>query len=267
MLRFPLRLTADLAKARIAQKLRKNADPATVLLVRPMDQESLPAPGAGDITAAKTTGTELLARVRNSSAPVVWIGGPEPLLHPEIGQLTRCIAGHGQHLFLETDGALLRRRIHEFRPVARLFLTVQLNGLAPSHNLRAGRPDAFQLALEGIRAAQLSGFLICVHIRVDADSIFSELAELLRFLETFGVDGCVISPAVGSSNVAVIDAETLKRKTAEARMLLLNRWWDFFSRQVETVLSLEHLSTLGAASAARNVHHSAGAGKESVRVT
>src|SRR2546430_15359761 len=59
--------------------------------------------------------------VCNAPAPVVWIGGSEPLLHPEMGQLTRCIAAIGRDVFLETDGALLRRRIHEFRPVSRCF--------------------------------------------------------------------------------------------------------------------------------------------------
>src|SRR2546430_8126705 len=92
--------------------------------------------------------------VCNAPAPVVWIGGSEPLLHPEMGQLTRCIAAIGRDVFLETDGALLRRRIHEFRPVSRLFLTIQWNGLERWHDVRAGRAGAFQAALDGMRVAR-----------------------------------------------------------------------------------------------------------------
>jgi len=266
MLRFPLRLTVDLARARIAQRLRGDSDPAPILFLRPMEEGNLSARGTSEISADKKTGTELLARVRKSAAPVVWIGGPEPLLHPEMGQLARCIAGHGQHVFLDTDGVLLRRRIHEFRPVSRLFLTVQLNGLESSHNLRVGRPDAFPLALEGIRAAQLSGFLICVHARIDDRTDLAEIAELLRFTQTLHVDGFVISQAPASLNVANLDGEALHQKTAEARKLLRNRWWEFFSREVQTALNRERLSTQSATLVARSVEQQPTASEESVRV-
>ena len=161
----------------------------------------------------------------------------------------RCIAGHGQHVFLETHGALLRRRIHEFRPVSRLFLTVQLDGLAPSHNLRAGRADAFQLALEGIRAARLSGFLICVHARIDAETSLEETGKLLRFAEDQDVDGFVISQASGSARNP--NRQALMQKTVEARKLIRNRWWEFFSQLVERALNREDQSEEGAAAAGR----------------
>src|SRR5256884_8264020 len=127
MMRFPLRLTVDLALARLARTSRENAKSASVLLLAPMEPAS---PSRLDSCAhhpmAPKTGTELLARVRNAPAPVVWIGGSEPLLHPEMGQLTRCIAAIGRDVFLETDGALLRRRIHRIRPAPPVVLTIQL---------------------------------------------------------------------------------------------------------------------------------------------
>jgi molybdenum cofactor biosynthesis enzyme MoaA len=267
MLRFPLRLAADLTRARIAKKLRGDSYAAPILLIRPMEEEDSSALDSVQITPERKTGTELLARVRKSLAPVVWIGGPEPLLHPEMGQLARCIAGHGQHVFLETDGTLLRRRIHEFRPVSRLFLTVQLNGLERSHNLRAGGGDAFQLAVEGIRAAQLSGFLICVHARIDTESNLQEVAELVRFAGSHDVDGIVISHAAQLINSADCDREALKQKTVEARKLIRNRWWESFSRLVETALNHEHGEAQSVVTAAaRNVAQEANASEESVRV-
>jgi MoaA/NifB/PqqE/SkfB family radical SAM enzyme len=266
MLRFPLRLTADLLGARIAQKLRGDSGPAPILFLRPMERASPSALDSSEFSAGKKTGTELLANVRSSAAPVVWIGGAEPLEHPEMGHLARRIAGHGRHVFLETDGTLLRRRIHEFRPVSRLFLTVQLNGLEGSHNLRAGRADAFQLALEGIRAAQLSGFLICVHARVDAETKLAEVAELLYFAETLGVDGFVISQAADSGKAVNRDGEALKQKTTEARRLIRNRWWESFSRLVETALNCEHQTAQSAEATARSVAPEANANEESARV-
>lgn len=240
MLRFPLRLTADLAKARIARIGRGDSSAPSVLLVSPVEQAHSSSFETSKCSAEAKAGTELLSFVRDSAAPVVWIAGPDPLLHPEIAQLTRCINGRGQHVFLETDGALLRRRIHEFRPVSRLFLTVPLNGLEKSHDLHAARPGAFRNAVEALQAARLCGFFTCIHARVHEDTELHEIATLLAFTSTLDVDGFVISPAV--PNGANPRSASLQQKTAEARKLIGNRWWQFFSRLAEPALNGEQRS-------------------------
>jgi molybdenum cofactor biosynthesis enzyme MoaA len=241
MLRFPLRLTADLAKARIARIARSDSAAPAVLLIRPV-QQLLSAPFESDKFSPETkAGTELLSFVRDSAPSVVWIGGSDPLLHSEIAQLTRCIVGHGQHVFLETDGAHLRRRIHEFRPGPRLFLTVPLNGLQKEHDLRAARPGAFRNALEAIQAARLSGFFTCIHARVHDDTDLNDIAALLAVANTLDVDGFVISPNA-TANTANPHGQSLQQKTAEARELIANRWWQLFSRLAEPALTGEHIS-------------------------
>lgn len=240
MLRFPLRLTADLAKASIARTARRDSTAPSVLQISPVEQLHSSAFESSASSPQPKSGTELLSFVRDSAAPVVWIAGPDPLLHPEIAQLTRCINGHGQHVFLETDGALLRRRIHEFRPVSRLFLTVPLNGLEKSHDLCAACPGAFRNAVAALQAARLCGFFTCVHARVHEDTHLDEIAALLAFASTLDVDGFVISPAAPSS--ANPRSASLQLKTGEARKLIANRWWQFFSRLAEPALTGEHLS-------------------------
>ncbi len=210
-----------------------------MLLIRPVKRSRHSSFESGDISAEPKAGTELLSFVRDSAAPVVWIGGPDPLLHPEVAQLTRCIVGHGQHVFLETDGALLRR-IHEFRPVSRLFLTVPLNGLEKSHDLRAARSGAFRNAVEALQAARLCGFFTCIHARIDEETNLADIAALLAFENSLDADGFVISPAV-VPDAASPRGESLKQKTAEARKLIGNRWWQLFSRLAEPALAGEHL--------------------------
>jgi len=241
MLRFPLRLIADLVKARIVRSTRRDSAAPAVLLIRPVEQASPTSFESSRFSPEAKAGTELLTLVRESAAPVVWIGGADPLLHPEIAQLTRCINGHGQNVFLETDGAILRRRIHEFRPVSRLFLTVPLNGLEKSHDLRAARPGAFRGAVEALEAARLCGFFTCIHTRIYADSDLNEVATLRALANTLDVDGFVISPAT-APNTANPRSESLQQKTVDARKLIANRWWQIFSRLAEPALAGEHLS-------------------------
>jgi hypothetical protein len=211
MMRFPLRLTAQLAKTRIARiwrtlpsnPLMKFVDSADVLHLgsaHPVSHEKL-----NDMTA--------------SLSPVVWIGGSEPLNHPGISHFVLANALSGHFVFLETNGVLLRRRIHEFQPLPRVFLTVRLG---------ARRTPAFELGEEGIRAARLSGFFTVVHSLVNEDTDQAELKELSAFLTELQLDGWLITAATVSKDAV--------RKAAEFRSLIPSPSWRSFSERVERML-------------------------------
>lgn len=152
-------------------------------------------------------------------ASAVWIGGSEPLDHPGIAHFVRAIAHSGHFVFLETAGTLLRRRIHEFQPLPRVFLTVRLD---------APRPASPGLAVEGIRAARLSGFFTAIHSRVHEHLDLADLTRLRDLLSELDVDGWLITAATTG------DATT--QKAAEARALIPSAQWRRFSRLVERVL-------------------------------
>lgn len=196
MMRFPARLTAQLAKARIA-RIFNSTLPSS--LVHCVDPAAVLHPGSG--------------------APVIWIGGNEPLLHPGIGHFVRAIAQSRHFVFLETDGTHLRRRIHEFQPLPQVFLTVRLGALHGSDSA---------LALEGLRAARLSGFLTVVHSTVRDNTVIAELRGIRSFISENDVDGWLVTAA--SSTVALV------REAAEARGLIAGRFWRQFSERVEDAL-------------------------------
>src|SRR6202166_5384722 len=133
MMRFPPRLIWDLSRVRIAQKLfgASRYPWALRLDLAQLRAHTDVTPRNGIDSSAEVSSrdSQALSRVRASSAPVVWIGGDTPLKHARIGHLAREIVNCGRTVFVEMDGTLLRRRIHEFRPVARLFLVLPLNGL------------------------------------------------------------------------------------------------------------------------------------------
>src|SRR5438874_4815363 len=165
MLQFPLRLTAYLAVARFAPKaaLSRRAGPIQFV-------------DAAEILhhdSSHPVSHERIRVINSGRSPVVWIGGSEPLHHAGISHLVRAITQTGHFVFLETDGALLRRRIHEFQPVPQLFLTVRLNSVQASQST---------LAVEGLRAARLSGFFTVIHSVAREDLDLSELPALRAFV-------------------------------------------------------------------------------------
>ncbi len=241
-MRFPLRLTADLALGLATRSLRDAPRHHLILHLSPVTGSASPARSGDDSSQSNVSGLQLLPSddcldaVRRSSAPVVWIGGAEPLLHPEIGRLARRIVDTNRHVFAQTNGALLRRRLHEFRPVSRLFLTVQFDGFEQRHDRRARREGAFRDAVEGIRVAKLSGFLVCVQIALHADTELAEFDQLRVFLEARDVDGFVVTPANGFSKAMAGETESpaLQRKLRAARDQIWSRRWRLFSRLLES---------------------------------
>lgn len=214
MMRLPARLTAKLAKVRTAQLFGSAREGA---LFHCVDPAAVLRPGS-----AAPVSREKMQEVLTHRAPVVWIAGSEPLDHAGIGHFVRAVARGGRFVFLETDGRCLRRRIHEFQPLPQLFLTVRLNSLAHSGSA---------LAVEGLRAATLSGFLTVVHSPVHEEADLAELPSLRAFLLESDVDGWLIT--AGAREKAA------RRKTAEARGLIPSNFWRRFSEDLERVLGTQ----------------------------
>jgi molybdenum cofactor biosynthesis enzyme MoaA len=243
-MRFPLPLTADLAIGLATKAVRGANHPRLILHLAPFARSAASSETLAQALQASASDWQLLSSdfcldvVQRSSAPVVWIGGGEPLLHPEIGRLARRIVDTSRHVFVQTDGALLRRRIHEFRPVSRLILTVQFEGFGQVHDRRARREGAFREAVDGIRAAKLSGFLVCAYIAAHSDAGLAELEQLRHYLEARDVDGFVVMPANGSPQAVSQqkESEPLRKRLHAARAQVRSRRWRLFSRLLESSL-------------------------------
>jgi MoaA/NifB/PqqE/SkfB family radical SAM enzyme len=240
LMRFPLRLTADLAIGLATKTLRGATRHHLILHLSPVAASRSPSPigsySSESVSDALMLPSEVcLDAVRRSSAPIVWIGGVEPFLHPEIGRLARRIVDTSRHVFVRTDGALLRRRIHEFRPVSRLFLTVQFDGFGHLHDRRSGREGAFRSAVEGIRTAKLSGFLVCAQMTLHANTALAELEQLQGYLEARDVDGFIVTPAHGVSEAVSEENESqaLQSKLRAARDQMRSRRWRLFSQLLD----------------------------------
>jgi MoaA/NifB/PqqE/SkfB family radical SAM enzyme len=258
MMRFPLRLTADITKARLAKILGIARD------ARPI--QFLDAAEILHQDSSHPVSHEKIREINLSRSPVVWIGGSEPLLHPGIAHLVRAVTQTGHFVFLETDGTLLRRRIHEFQPVPRLFLTVRLQPTAKSHTPNGIPADAFELAVEGIRAARLSGFLLCGHSQVRPETELRHTSEVIQFAQSLDVDGIVVTSAKDASNPAYPDTATLQHKTAEVRKLVGSNWWESFSRMVEPVLSARQNSARNRVESRVHLEQESPSDKEGVRI-
>jgi pyruvate-formate lyase-activating enzyme len=228
MMRFPPRLLWDLARVGIAQKVFGATRYPWALhldLAQSRAHTEVTSPNGVDSSAEiSSRDSQALSQVHTSPAPVVWIGGDTPLHHARIGHLAREIVDCGRTVFVEMDGTLLRRRIHEFRPVSRLYLVLPLNGLEDVHNLRAQHTGNFRATMEALRTAKLSGFHICIETTIFPGSDRSEFLALTKFISTLDVDGWI-----HKRHSAAANDETISKTLQSARDLIPSGHWRAFS--------------------------------------
>jgi len=137
---------------------------------------------------------QCLAALEECDTPVVSIRGGEPLEYPEIAALTRGILERGKHLFLCTDGTLIRRRLHMIPPFTNFFWNVRLDGTEAVHDGHAGRAGLYVEALDGIKAAKNAGFFVVVTSTVCPNTDVGDLETLYEKLHGMHVDGYMLSP-------------------------------------------------------------------------
>jgi hopanoid biosynthesis associated radical SAM protein HpnH len=156
------------------------------------------ANGGNGLSAPKSsemlTVEQCLAALEECDAPVVAICGGEPLKYPDIPSLTREILDRGRHLFLCTDGALIRSRLHMIPPETHFFWNVKLDGTQSLHDRRAQRPGLFVEALDGVKAAKNAGFFVVVTTTIYPDTDVDDVRALYEQLHSMHVDGYIFSP-------------------------------------------------------------------------
>ncbi len=197
-MRFPIRFTSDFQLGVAARILRTRG--RQPLILRPMPPDS----GVADP----------LPQVE-SVPSLVWIGGFEPLEHPDVPKFANAVAASAREVFVQTNGKLFRRRVHEFQPSPRLRLAFRFAGASI---------DAAENAdvVEAIRIAKLSGFLTVGFTVLAAPSGLENLIALHSQLKKLDLDGSLIFPADTTPE--------LSRAVGAARSRLLDGRWSNLSR-------------------------------------
>jgi MoaA/NifB/PqqE/SkfB family radical SAM enzyme len=199
---------------------------------------------AGNVNEDGHSAADSLRTAAKTDAPVLWIGGSEPLEHAEVGRVAFALNAKGRNIFVHTNGEQLRQRIHEFRPEPRLFLTVEMAGCKEIHDQSVGRPGAFRRVMEGIRAAKLSGFHVCAHVTATDGLHPCDAGELFEYLDRYDLDGFIVSS--GGLGFAA-GAAAKQEKLEEVRALVRCSRWENFSRLLEASYAVRGVKSAAAA--------------------
>jgi hypothetical protein len=228
-MRFSPRLAADFTIALFCRALGVNNGHALVRSIALDDQSWISLESAsGEVAAWKPFDLDSVVQGSRYRTPIVWIGGTEPLEHPDTPRLANTLAASRRNVFLKTSGVPLKPRLHELQPSSRLYITVRFECSSPSLCDYDSCNAAIRVGLEALRFAHLAGFLTCAYLVVDASTKLDEFEQLRAQIENVGVDGCLINSSVLSPEIA--------RKASNLRRRVLSSPWSFLSRMLEPSL-------------------------------
>ena len=212
-MRFPLSLTRSMAGYLLKKRLSAQKKFPLVLMLEPLHACNLTCTGCGrireyaDTISSSLSIEECLGAVEECGAPVVSVCGGEPLIYRGIEELVARIVARRKHVYLCTNGLLLKEKLDGFRPSSRLFINVHLDGMETTHDRMVGRDGVFAQVVAGIQAAKAAGFMVSTNTTVYRDTDMHEIAVLFEYLTELGVDGFIISPAYGYQAVQHTDPD------------------------------------------------------------
>jgi len=219
---FSLRLTADLTLALASRAINTKSGLSPILRVSPETNfEFTPDSFVSDSPQIGKESLRPISRGSRFRSPIIWIAGSEPLDHPGVARLANALAASGRHVFLETSGAVLKHRLHEFQPSSRFYFAVRFDGDTSSRLPQNSRRGPFGVAREAIRMARLAGFLTCAHLVLQPDTASGEIEELHREIRKLDADGLLITASEPTPGLVGIAGQLRRR--------LLGRRWSLLS--------------------------------------
>ena len=185
----------------ISQKLRRNARYPLVLMLEPLFRCNLACPGCGKIDYEdailnkRLSVDECLAAVDECGAPVVSIPGGEPLLHREMDKIVEGIVARKKFVYLCTNGLLLEKKMHLFKPSQYLTFSVHLDGLEEHHDRAVNQPGTFRRAVAAIKKARAEGFRVNVNCTLFDQMSADQVAAFFDYCtDELDVEGITVSP-------------------------------------------------------------------------
>ena len=202
----------------IKQKVLRRKRYPLVLMLEPLFKCNLACAGCGKIQypahiLKKRLSVEAcLNAAGECGAPMVSIAGGEPLMYPEISELTEELVKRKKYVYLCTNAILLKEKLESgiFKPSKYLSFSIHMDGLREDHDMSVCRDGVYDQAVEGIQEALKRGF------RVTTNSTLFDGASPIRVRQFFdemmdlGVEGMMISPGYSYSKAP--DQEHFLRK-------------------------------------------------------
>jgi heme d1 biosynthesis radical SAM protein NirJ len=174
---------------------------------------------------------EVMDDLKAYRVPVLILSGGEPLMRPDIFEISKRAKAMGFYVGLSSNGTLITPdNIGQIAAVGYDYVGISLDGMRETHDLFRRRVGAFDESLSGIRLCLQAGIKVGMRFTLTRDNA-RDLPDLLRLMEQEGVDKFYLSHLnyAGRGNKNRGD-DAHHRLTRTAMDLLIETCWGQIGR-------------------------------------
>jgi len=182
------------------QRLKGRKRYPLVLMLEPLFRCNLECAGCGKIQYPdhvlnrRLSPEDCFKAVEECGAPVVSIAGGEPLIHPEIAEITAGLIARKKFVYLCTNAVPLEKKLSQFKPSKYFTFSIHMDGLEETHDKLVCKKGVYQTAVKAIKAAREAGFRITTNTTVFSGEDPQEIRAMFDEMSRLGVEGMMISP-------------------------------------------------------------------------
>jgi MoaA/NifB/PqqE/SkfB family radical SAM enzyme len=203
-MRFPLALTAKIARHIVKHKVKRTPKFALVLQLEPLHTCNLTCTGCGRIREYSTSLKDMmpledcLQSAQECDAPMVSICGGEPLIYPKIEELVDGLLKQGRIVYVCTNGTAMRKKMKDYLAATyapseegtlSTLLDLKLISEKDIENIRKGKSDGRPV----IRPTKwmywnvhIDGLEYTHDLIVEREGVFKECVEAIRMAKILG---------------------------------------------------------------------------------
>ncbi len=181
---------------------------------------------AGELSTAEVFA--VMDQLKAFRVPALILSGGEPLLRPDIFEISARAKGMGFFTALSSNGTLIDAAMCEkIKAIGYDYVGVSLDGLGATHDKFRRMQGAFDKSLAGIRLCRDAGLKVGVRYTMTQDN-FQDLPGLLKLVEDEGIDRFYFSHLnyAGRGNKNRKD-DALHQMTRNAMDLLFDTCWRY----------------------------------------
>jgi heme d1 biosynthesis radical SAM protein NirJ len=146
---------------------------------------------AGELSTDEVYG--VMDDLRAFGVPVLILSGGEPLLRPDIFDISRRAKAMGFYVGLSSNGTLIdESNIDAIAAVGYDYVGVSIDGLRVTHDAFRRREGAFDASLRGIALCRENGIKVGLRFTLTRDNAH-DLPALLRLMDDEGIDKFYLS--------------------------------------------------------------------------
>jgi heme d1 biosynthesis radical SAM protein NirJ len=169
-----------------------------------------------------------------AKVPVLILSGGEPLLRPDIYEITEYAKKKGFYLALSTNGTLINEdNIEAIKAAEYQYVGISIDGLEEFHDEFRRQKGSFKTSMHAIKLCKQAGIKVGMRLCLTREN-FADLPAMLNLMEDNNVDKFYLSHLNYSGRgKRSSENDAMFKMTKDAMELLYERAWSHITQGIE----------------------------------